>query len=414
MSSIHNYSYKPCPIFKTSHDEFENTSDVKELLFGVELEIDKGEDAGQCSDDLVEVSDDIYCKHDGSLDCEGIEIVTHPCTLDYHLNCLDWPGIIKVAKDYGYKSHEARTCGLHVHVGRFQMGMFEKDRDETAGKIVLLVSRHWPEMVTFSRRRESQLNDWAARNFDDDGYGLVKESVISNALETVNRGRYQAVNLCNSSTVEFRLFNGTLALDTLKATLQLVSNIVKYAMTHDVDEVLASQWQDIIDIDHYDELTFYLNEKGLSLVPPKPAITFKYETMAEYEKAMELERREADRRRAIELKKQAIRENIRMYHRILNLRGVRVGDRVRIVNNEGYDVSALRRAIGREAVITHICRSANAHFDFEVRFDEPGFERFTHASTFNTGTGCNYYNLHRENVEIIRETAAEPVLAPAM
>lgn len=416
MSSIHSYGYKPYPIFKTSHDEFEETSEVKELLFGVELEIDKGEDAGLTSDELTELTDDIYCKHDGSLGDEGIEIVTHPCTLEYHMTKLPWDGIAKIAKDHDYLSHEARTCGLHVHVGRFQMGRFESERDQAAGKVVILVSRFWKEMVTFSRRTNGQLIDWANLPLDD--FGVIKENVINLALETYNKGRYQAVNLQNSSTIEFRLFNGTLDMDTLKATLQLVSNIVTYATNHDIDDIIASQWQDIIDVAHYDELSCYLNELGLSLVPPKPAIQFEYASMEEFEEGQRKRYEEAERRHQVEerIRREQEERRRREHDAIRRALDLHVGDRVRIVNAEGSRIGCLRAHIGEKAIVSGIYDIAERHtFDFELMFPDTCLNRFDfHGSNFSTNPDANlYYNVHAENIERVREAVPvdDPVVA---
>lgn len=262
--NIHNYGYKPTPKFKVegSHDQVETDRSIKELLFGVELEIDKGEDDGACATEIVTVCDDVYCKHDGSLEC-GVEIVSHPCTLNYHLNDLGWDKIIEVARKYNFTSHEAKTCGLHVHVGRRQLGKNDKQRDDTAGKVVLAMSRHWDNMVKFSRRLSSQLN-WAEKNnvelsdvYDDD-------ALISAALETEEDGRYQAVNLCNSNTIEFRIFRGTLELNTIKATLEMVSNFCMYCKEHTALEVMNSQWADIAYYKDYPELDAYLEQRNLA------------------------------------------------------------------------------------------------------------------------------------------------------
>ena len=43
-------------------------------------------------------------------------------------------------------------------------------------------------------------------------------------------GRYTAVNLTNADTVEIRMFRGTLKLNTLKATLQMVNHLVEVAV----------------------------------------------------------------------------------------------------------------------------------------------------------------------------------------
>ena len=61
--------------------------------------------------------DHIYIKHDGSLD-DGMEIVTHPMTLECHCNEMPWQTVMQEAISMGYLSHQCGTCGLHVHVNR--------------------------------------------------------------------------------------------------------------------------------------------------------------------------------------------------------------------------------------------------------------------------------------------------------
>lgn len=261
---VHNYSYKPAPKFKTGnsiHDVFYNAIDVKEPVFGVELEIDDGDDAQDVAFDLTNASEDIYCKHDGSLEEEGVEIVTHPCTLSYHQNFLGWDRLCQIARNHNYLSHNARTCGLHVHVGRQQFGETWEERDAVAAKLVILVNRHWDNIVKFSRRKEYQLDDWAKK--PDFEVGETEEECIENALALKSNGRYQAVNQCNSNTIEFRVFNGTLRYETILATLEFVSNLVRYAMSHSVEEVMGSQWDDIINVERYSELMEYLEARNI-------------------------------------------------------------------------------------------------------------------------------------------------------
>ena len=80
---IHDYSYKPEPIFYGNGERF----------FGVELEIDDGgnrKDNAQILLDIANSGDEkIYIKCDGSLD-DGMEIVTHPMTLADHKNDMPW------------------------------------------------------------------------------------------------------------------------------------------------------------------------------------------------------------------------------------------------------------------------------------------------------------------------------------
>ena len=77
-------------------------------------------------------------------------------------------------------------------------------------------------------------------------------------------GRYIAVNCENAATIEFRLFNGTLKRDTFMATLQLCSNICKYAMTHDFAECLRSDFLSVALYERYNEIESYLIARGLA------------------------------------------------------------------------------------------------------------------------------------------------------
>ena len=257
---IHEYGYKPDPEFKTIHDIFFDRYDSDNLYFGVELEVDDGDNRRDCAEELTAKSEDIYCKTDGSLH-EGIEIVTHPCTLDYHREGLPWGELTRIAADYNFESESTSTCGLHVHVGVQQLGNSEEERKAVKSKLVMLFDRHWDNLVVFSRREESELDEWSERpDFD---YGENEEETLENAFNTKSRGRYQAVNLTNSHTVEFRLFKGTLNSRKILASIELVSAFCHYAMNHPVDDVMKSKWSDILGNSDYPELTWYLDRYRL-------------------------------------------------------------------------------------------------------------------------------------------------------
>lgn len=403
MSYINRYGYKPYPVFKTMTDMFDNSEDVDELMFGVELEIDKGEEPEDTAADLLDTSSDIYCKHDGSLGDNGIEIVTHPCSLDYHCKKLGWENIVQVARDHDYTSQQARTCGLHIHVGRWQMGDTEVERAETAAKTVILVSRFWDQMVTFSRRREAQLSDWAALPMD--GFGLIKENLITSALETESNGRYQAVNLTNENTVEFRLFNGTLNPDTIKASLQLVNNIVSYAKDHDTDDVICSQWRDVAQYEEFPELDCYLAERGLCLEPRIPPITFLYETSEEFRIAKERERKEKEERKRRE--REARLASMGMREEPIDFTEAKVGDQVVVADPDPY--SDLSYFDGVIATITQIFSSYWC--DFELRFPDQNWR--LHESYDGTDRSMRYMNVVANTVHRLVPLTASEIQATA-
>lgn len=273
---FHDYGYKPEPDFQFRAGELSKltkehgrTISAYEarnfaLTFGVELEVDKGNDHNALADELSELNQPIYMKHDGSLGDEGVEIVTHPCSLAYHQYELRWAEIDRVCKANDYKSHDAKTCGLHIHLGLAALGNDSTSRDLTQAKLVLLACRFRQQLTTFSRRGEAELNHWASFPYVDVNEDMDDGELRHAALRTENDGRYQAVNLCPRDTIEFRLFRGTLKRDTLIASLQLVNNLAKYALTHTLREcAFEASWLDIINTEQFKELSTYAAQRGL-------------------------------------------------------------------------------------------------------------------------------------------------------
>lgn len=282
---LNDYSYKPSPEFqfRTGERTLAQRAGVSTLdsylTFGLELEVDDGDDADELCDNLGDLGLPIYMKHDGSLHSEGVEIVSHPGSLAWHCYDMRWAEVIRQCKALNYKSHDTTTCGLHIHVGRRGMGSDGSSRDTAAANLVVLVNALWANLVTFTRRTEGALNNWAARptlrdyiTERDADWNIIHRTLdLDNdadlkvsALKTRDSGRYQAVNLTNTHTVEFRLFRGTLKRDTLIAAIQLVSNLTKYAMTHTPTECKRAKWSDIIAVEQFKELNAYCQAKGLN------------------------------------------------------------------------------------------------------------------------------------------------------
>lgn len=83
-----------------------------------------------------------------------------------------------------------------------------------------------------------------------------------------NNGRYACVNLCNYSTIEFRLFRGTLKYNTLIATLQLVNRICNMAVEMTDDDFTALSWPEFVSDITEPELICYLKERRLYVNEP--------------------------------------------------------------------------------------------------------------------------------------------------
>lgn len=249
---IEEYSYKPEPIFYGKGKRF----------FGVELEIDCGGKDDDNARILKQIANSrgehMYVKADGSLSEEGLELVTHPCNLDYHKNNMEWEAIMKRAISMGYRSHQTSTCGLHIHVNRDCFGEDRDTQDEVISRILFFVETHWAELLRFSRRSEYSINRWAARY----GYEKTGREILDKAKKGC-QGRYAAVNLCNYSTIEFRLFRGTLKHNTLIAALELVNAICDLAISLTDEGIANMSWSEFVGTLTEPELIQYLKERKL-------------------------------------------------------------------------------------------------------------------------------------------------------
>lgn len=259
---IHEYGYKPAPIFHKCCDE------DKIRYYGVELEIDHG---GKDDDNAEEIADianadaeNIYIKSDGSLE-EGMELVSHPCSLKYHREELPWKDMMRKAVRLGYRSHNTTTCGLHVHIGRADLGETYEQQEDVISRIMFFFESHWNELFRFSRRTEASVEHWAARH----GYNDRPKEILEKAKKS-NKGRYACVNISNVNTVEIRMFRGTLKWNTFIATLELVDAICDNAIRYSDRKVHQQSWTDfVMELDPgYTELIKYLKEKMLYVNDP--------------------------------------------------------------------------------------------------------------------------------------------------
>ena len=218
---IHEYSYTPDLVFHGKGLRH----------FGVELEIDDGGTVNSNAQKLLDIAnkdaENLYIKTDGSLD-EGLELVTHPMTLEYHLNEMPWAEVLRKAQSMGYLSHAAGTCGLHVHISRLAFGCTYEQQEAAIARLLYFVEKFWNSCA----------------------------------------GRYTAVNLTNADTVEIRMFRGTLKLNTLKATLQMVNHLVEVAVSMSDTAVQELSWFDFLDDINEPELIQYLKERRLYVNEP--------------------------------------------------------------------------------------------------------------------------------------------------
>ena len=249
---LRSYDYKPYPIFYGSG-----------TYYGIELEVDEGGEDSEIAEHLYKKynhSDELfYIKRDGSL-LNGLEIVSHPMTLDYHINNMIWRNLLSDLKFFGYKSHDTKTCGYHIHVNRSSFGKTLDEQDEKIANIIYFVDKYWDYIKTFSRRSSFSIDQWASRYLvmDDRDHALkyVKEG---------SKERYVCINLQAHYTIEFRIFKGTLKYETFIACLQFVDVLCTTVANMCSYSLIDFTWYDLFsNLDQTkNELTDFLKHKKL-------------------------------------------------------------------------------------------------------------------------------------------------------
>lgn len=257
---IHDYYYRPEPIFYGEGERY----------IGIELEIDSGGEREKNAEAILNVANAageelLYIKHDGSLE-DGMELVSHPATIDFHLTQFPWVAIMKKARSLGYVSHRGGTCGLHFHVNRTAFGTTLDEQDACIARLLYLHEVFWNELLRFSRRTKNQYEQWCAR------YGLREQpQEILKHAKGYGSCRYASVNLQNTNTIEFRLCRGTLRYSTFAASLALIDRLCDVACCLTDDEVKSLSWSSFAAGCTNPNLVAYLREKRLYVNEPVTA-----------------------------------------------------------------------------------------------------------------------------------------------
>lgn len=271
---IHDYNYRPDPIFRSV--EGENTK----LYFGIEIETEVsrgGMDITACSEYAVRLEheyDLAYLKHDGSLN-NGFEIVTHPASHAYYKkedNPL-WETLETLRqRPYTMKSWDTGTCGLHIHISRagFSSGSHQHrflqlvySNPEFYSTLAGREASHWAKFDDVVRA-EREFDPWGNRL----GYKQWRSYKHKLAGHNSNHSdRYSAVNTLNRHTLEMRIFRGTINSNTVKAAIDLAHASVEYTRELRVpdvwaDALVAENFMEYIkmNIELYPELNERMNK----------------------------------------------------------------------------------------------------------------------------------------------------------
>jgi hypothetical protein len=178
------------------------------LFFGVELEVEAGDNRDSAAEDISGKLDNFaVLKEDGSIK-SGFEIVTRPASMDEQRR--GWKGFFSDLPD-GLLSYKTETCGLHVHASRSALTTLQ------IAKIVCFVNS--PDNREFVERIAGRKAcDWARYH----GKNLATAGKRTGQ-------RYEAVNLENSKTIEFRIFKGTLKETSFWRCIEFCDALISFS-----------------------------------------------------------------------------------------------------------------------------------------------------------------------------------------
>lgn len=237
---------------KIVHDEYYQPNDFifygkekNDFYIGVELEVNtkkfETDNLTLFLNDVNESDNFLYFKDDCSV-CNGVEIVSHPATIQYHKNSNEWKQIFeKINKyniTYGY------NCGLHFHITRSffsldniqVMDYFINSRD----KIVTLLKKiGGREFSWYCQRINKNINSW----------GMVSGD------------HFSSFNFANRKTLEFRFCNTTNDINTFFKRMELIYCIANFSKQYIFPEIVEMTTDNI-----YNEFKKFIFNNNVSFI----------------------------------------------------------------------------------------------------------------------------------------------------
>lgn len=222
---IKQYNYK-----ENFHKYFSEEDDDNVPLFGCEIEVDCGGENEEIASRCIELLHPIEAitKHDGSLQA-GFEINIAPMSMKcYTENFFKIKEVFKFLVDKGYRAHDTKTCGLHIHVNRESFGSTLMEQSMNIAKICWLFLKFRHKVLLFARR-ESSYARIPRINVSDDLYEAY--------FQIKSHAKYASINMEHPETYEFRIFKGTLNVDILYLCLEFIETLVNIAISRSPEEI---------------------------------------------------------------------------------------------------------------------------------------------------------------------------------
>ena len=188
---------------------------------GFELEFlsCRGGDVGDVAEDIRDICDIAAIEHDGSLDDNGAEAVSHYGPIDRI--AMDLKSVCGVLCKHRSISHNTQCCGLHVSISKNGLTTVQIAR--------YVVFWNNPKNKEFLQKFARRWNQTFARSKEQKGKMPDCERAQQELM--YNHDRYELVNLQNPDRLEVRAFKGTTKYETAMACLSLSVWIMAYCKT---------------------------------------------------------------------------------------------------------------------------------------------------------------------------------------
>lgn len=172
-----------------------------------------------------------YYKEDGSIEPSGFELVTHPMSYEYAVSGFPWDGWDTLR---GEGINVNRSCGMHVHVSR-------KGFRNSAHIYAWMIAFHrWEsEVRKLARRDPSRWGSFQQERRKEFKYHAARKPIPRcgvcyscnrgyNCDNVQNYGRYSAINILPSETLEVRVFASTTQRQKILGAMGFVHASVEY------------------------------------------------------------------------------------------------------------------------------------------------------------------------------------------
>lgn len=249
---MHCYTFKPRPIFHKMENEKDNVA-----YFGCELETEAKDihDGDSIGDNKLRNiiktfspnQEWFYCKPDATI--TGVEIVTHPFSLEYWKQRFPLDKIIKYLEEHDLSTCAA-TCGFHVHMS---LTAFKNNTHKVM----------FSTFLNYQKKRTSIISGRLSNRYAFyENYTIGKNSDCNKFIQTADH--HEAINWQNSDTVEVRTFKGIETKNEALAYIEYVDSICKFTEKEKLINIRKriTTWEKYIsfikDRNEYDELNEHL------------------------------------------------------------------------------------------------------------------------------------------------------------